>query len=128
MRIREREREAIALIEKALVTKAGLFSWEGKFFIHTHFNIWPRPYKEPRPEFWAATSDLPTCAELGRRGIVNTLLFGGYDRTRQAFEAYKEARAAPAMPAPGADPFSYLAFCYFRDTAEEEIRIGQTIA
>ena len=26
---------------------------------------------------WAATSDLPTCAELGRRGYVNTLLFGG---------------------------------------------------
>src|SRR5438876_1366548 len=93
MRIREREWEAIDLIEKALVTQDGPFSWEGKFFIHPHVNIWPRPYQEPRPEFWAATSDLPTCAELGRRNIVNTLLFGGYDRTRQAFEAYKEARA-----------------------------------
>ena len=93
MRIREREWEAIDLIEKALVTHDGPFSWEGKFFIHPHVNIWPRPYQQPRPEFWAATSDLPTCAELGRRGIINTLLFGGYDRTRQAFDAYKQARA-----------------------------------
>ncbi len=93
MRIREREWEAIDLIEKALVTHDGPFSWEGKFFTHPHVNIWPRPYQEPRPEFWAATSDLPTCAELGRRNIINTLLFGGYDRTRQAFDAYKEARA-----------------------------------
>ena len=64
---------------------------------HPHVNIWPRPYQQPRPEFWAATSDLPTCAELGRRGIVNTLLFGGYDRTGQAFDAYKQARAERAI-------------------------------
>ena len=73
MRIREREWEAIDLIEKALVTQDGPFSWEGKFFTHPHVNIWPRPYQQPRPEFWAATSDLPTCAELGRRNIINTL-------------------------------------------------------
>src|SRR5712691_2706079 len=97
MRIREREWEAIDLIEKALTTRDGPFSWEGKFFIHPHVNIWPRPYQEPRPEFWAATSDLPTCAELGRRGIVNTLLFGGYDRTRQAFDAYRHARAEAGL-------------------------------
>ena len=100
MRIREREWEAIDLIEKALMTQDGPFSWEGKFFIHPHVNIWPRPYQEPRPEFWAATSDLPTCAELGRRGIINTLLFGGYDRTRQAFDAYKTARPRPGCRPP----------------------------
>jgi alkanesulfonate monooxygenase SsuD/methylene tetrahydromethanopterin reductase-like flavin-dependent oxidoreductase (luciferase family) len=43
MRIREREWEAIDLIEKALTTQDGPFSWEGKFFIHPHVNIWPRP-------------------------------------------------------------------------------------
>ena len=84
--------------------------------------------KQPRPEFWAATSDLPTCAELGRRGMVNTLLFGGYDRTRQAFDAYKKARAAAGLAAPGEDRFSYMAFCYVGDTDEEGIRIGQKIA
>ena len=128
MRIREREWEAIDLIEKALTTRDGPFSWEGKFFIHPHVNIWPRPYQEPRPEFWAATSDLPTCAELGRRGIINTLLFGGYDRTRQAFDAYKKARAEAGLPAPGEDRFSYMAFVYVGDTDEEALRIGQKIA
>jgi alkanesulfonate monooxygenase SsuD/methylene tetrahydromethanopterin reductase-like flavin-dependent oxidoreductase (luciferase family) len=127
MRIREREWEAIDLIEKALTTHDGPFSWEGKFFSHAHVNIWPRPYQSPRPEFWAATSDLPTCAELGRRNFINTLLFGGYDRTRTAFNTYKQARAAAGMPAAGEDRFSYMAFCYVGDTDEEAIRIGQKI-
>jgi alkanesulfonate monooxygenase SsuD/methylene tetrahydromethanopterin reductase-like flavin-dependent oxidoreductase (luciferase family) len=127
MRIREREWEAIDLIEKALTSHDGPFSWEGKFFTHPHVNIWPRPYQQPRPEFWAATSDMPTCAELGRRGIVNTLLFGGYDRTRQAFDTYKRARAAAGLPPPGEDRFSYMAFCYVGDTDAQAMRIGQKI-
>jgi alkanesulfonate monooxygenase SsuD/methylene tetrahydromethanopterin reductase-like flavin-dependent oxidoreductase (luciferase family) len=127
MRIREREWEAIDLIERSLTSHDGPFSWEGKFFSHPHVNIWPRPYQTPRPDFWAATSDLPTCAELGRRGIVNTLLFGGYTRTKQAFDTYKHARAAAGLPKPGEDRFSYLAFCYVGDTDEEAFRIGQKI-
>ena len=128
MRIREREWEAIDLIEKSLTSHEGPFSWEGKFFTHAHVNIWPRPYQQPRPEFWAATSDMPTCAELGRRGIINTLLFGGYERTRQAFDTYKHARRAAGLPPPGEDRFSYMAFCYVGDTDEEAFRIGQKIA
>jgi alkanesulfonate monooxygenase SsuD/methylene tetrahydromethanopterin reductase-like flavin-dependent oxidoreductase (luciferase family) len=127
MRIREREWEAIDLIEKSLTSHDGPFSWEGKFFTHPHVNIWPRPYQQPRPEFWAATSDMPTCAELGRRGIINTLLFGGYDRTRQAFETYKQARRTAGLPDPGEDRFSYMAFCYVGDTDEDAYRIGQKI-
>jgi alkanesulfonate monooxygenase SsuD/methylene tetrahydromethanopterin reductase-like flavin-dependent oxidoreductase (luciferase family) len=127
MRIREREWEAIDLIEKALTSHEGPFSWEGKFFTHAHVNIWPRPWQQPRPEFWAATSDQATCAELGRRGIVNTLLFGGYERTRASFDTYKSARAAAGLPAPGEDRFSYMAFCYVGDTDEEAFRIGQKI-
>ncbi len=127
MRIREREWEAIDLIEKSLTSHDGPFSWEGKFFTHPHVNIWPRPWQQPRPEFWAATSDMPTCAELGRRGIVNTLLFGGYDRTRQAFETYKLARRTAGLPPPGEDRFSYMDFCYIGDTDDEAYRIGQKI-
>jgi len=127
MRIREREWEAIDLIEKALTTHDGPFNWEGKFFSHAHVNVWPRPYQQPRPEFWAATSDMPTCAELGRRGIINTLLFGGYDRTRQAFETYKRARAEAGLSRPKEDRFSYMAFCFVGDTDEEAMRIGQKI-
>ena len=127
MRIREREWEAIDLIEKSLTSHDGPFSWEGKFFTHAHVNIWPRIWQNPRPEFWAATSDLPTCAELGRRGYVNTLLFGGYERTRKAFDTYKEAARAAGRPEPGEDRFSSMAFCYVGDTDEEAHRIGQKI-
>ena len=128
MRIREREWEAIDLIEKALTYHEGPFSWEGKFFTHPHVNIWPRPWQQPRPDFWAATSDLPTCAELGRRGMVNTLLFGGFEKTKRAFDAYKRARAEAGLPPPSEDRLSYMGFCYVGDTDEEAIRIGQKIA
>ena len=127
VRIREREWEAIDLIEKTLTSHDGPFSWEGKFFQHAHVNVWPRCWQQPRPEFWAATSDIATCAELGRRGIVNTLLFGGYTRTKQAYAAYRKARAAAGLPTPGEDRFSYMAFCYVGETDEEAMRIGQKI-
>ena len=126
-RIREREWEAIDLIEKTLTSHDGPFSWEGKFFQHAHVNVWPRCWQQPRPEFWAATSDLPTCEELGRRGIVNTLLFGGYARTKQAYNAYKQARAKAGLSPPGEDRFSYMAFCYVGDTDAEAQRVGQKI-
>ena len=83
--------------------------------------------QQPRPDFWAATSDLPTCAELGRRNMVNTLLFGGYTRTKQAYDTYKQARAEAGMRPPGEDRFSYMAFCYVGDTDEEALRVGQKI-
>lgn len=127
MRIREREWEAIDLIEKALTSHDGPFSWEGKFFTHSHVNIWPRPWQQPRPEFWAATSDVPTCEEVGRRGMVNTLVFGGYDRTRQAFDAYRKARVDAGLPAPGEDRFSYMGFCYVGDSDREAMRIAEKI-
>lgn len=127
MLVREREWEAIDLIEKTLTSHDGPFSWEGRFFTHPHVNIWPRPYQQPRPTFWAATNDSSTCAELGRRGMVNALLFGGYDRTRQAFDAYKAARSAAGLPPPDEDRFAYLAFCYVGESDEEAFRIGQKI-
>src|ERR1051326_4124928 len=55
MRIPAREWEACDLIEKALTTHDGPFSWEGTFFTHPHVNIWPRPWQQPQPDFWAAT-------------------------------------------------------------------------
>jgi alkanesulfonate monooxygenase SsuD/methylene tetrahydromethanopterin reductase-like flavin-dependent oxidoreductase (luciferase family) len=127
MRIREREWEAIDLIEKALTYHDGPFSWEGTFFTHAHVNIWPRPWQQPRPEFWAATGDGPTCAELGRRGMVNTLVFGGYERAAQAFATYRRARAEAGLPPPGEDRFSYMGFCYVGDSDAEAMRIAEKI-
>ncbi len=128
MCIREREWEAIDLIDKALTSHDGPFSWEGRFFTHPHVNIWPRPWQEPRPEFWAATSDSSTCAELGRRGMVNTLVFGGFERTRQAFDAYKQARADAGLLPAAEDRFSYMAFCYIGDSDAEARRIAEKIS
>jgi alkanesulfonate monooxygenase SsuD/methylene tetrahydromethanopterin reductase-like flavin-dependent oxidoreductase (luciferase family) len=128
MRIREREWEAIDLIDKALTSHDGPFSWEGTFFTHPHVNIWPRPWQQPRPEFWAASSDSATCAELGRRGMVNTLVFGGFERTKQAFDAYKQARAAAGLPPPGEDRFSYMGFCYVGDTDAAALRVAEKIS
>jgi alkanesulfonate monooxygenase SsuD/methylene tetrahydromethanopterin reductase-like flavin-dependent oxidoreductase (luciferase family) len=127
MRIREREWEAIDLIEKALTSHDGPFSWEGKFFSHAHVNIWPRPWQQPRPEFWAATGDAATCGELGRRGMVNTLVFGGFERARQAFDAYKLARAVAGLPAASEDRFSYMGFCYVGDSDAEAQRVAEKI-
>ena len=58
--VRERFWEAIDLIGKTLTYHEGPFSWEGKHFTHRHVNIWPRPWQEPHPPMWAATSDPKT--------------------------------------------------------------------
>ena len=55
------------------------------------------------------------------------MLFGGYDRTRTAFNTYKKARQEAGLPASGEDRFSYMAFCYVGDTDEQAMRIGQKI-
>ena len=57
---------------------------EGKHFTHRHVNIWPRPWQQPRPRFWAATGDPVTAAEVGRRGMINALVLRGADETRRA--------------------------------------------
>ena len=44
VRNEERYWEAIDLINKALTSQDGPFSWEGKHFTHRHVNIWPRPF------------------------------------------------------------------------------------
>ena len=36
--------------------------------------------------------------------MVNTLLFGGYSRTKQAFDAYKQARSEAGLPRPRRGP------------------------
>jgi alkanesulfonate monooxygenase SsuD/methylene tetrahydromethanopterin reductase-like flavin-dependent oxidoreductase (luciferase family) len=59
--------------------------------------------------------------------MINTLVFGGFDRTRQAFDAYKQARAVSGLPVAGEDRFSYMAFCYVGDTDAEAQRLAEKI-
>jgi alkanesulfonate monooxygenase SsuD/methylene tetrahydromethanopterin reductase-like flavin-dependent oxidoreductase (luciferase family) len=123
----ERFWEAIDLIVKALTHQAGPFSWEGKHFTHRHVNIWPRPWQQPHPPLWAATGDPQTSAELGRRGMVNVLVFRGVEGTRRAWAAYRQARDEAGLPKPGVDRFAYTAFVYTGDTDEEGVRVGSKL-
>jgi alkanesulfonate monooxygenase SsuD/methylene tetrahydromethanopterin reductase-like flavin-dependent oxidoreductase (luciferase family) len=123
----ERFWEAIDLILKALTHQGGPFSWEGKHFTHRHVNIWPRPWQQPHPPLWAATGDPETSAELGRRGMVNVLVFRGVEGTQRAWAAYRKARAEAGLPPPGPDRFGYTAFVYTGDTDQEGMRVGSKL-
>jgi alkanesulfonate monooxygenase SsuD/methylene tetrahydromethanopterin reductase-like flavin-dependent oxidoreductase (luciferase family) len=119
--------EAIDLILKTLSHRDGPFSWEGKHFTHRHVNIWPGPWQQPHPPLWAATGDPTTSAELGRRGIVNVMVFRTAEETARAWGAYRKARADASLPEPGPDRFGHTAFVYTADTDEEGVRVGSKL-
>jgi len=119
--------EAIDLILKTLSHREGPFSWEGKYFTHRHVNIWPGPWQQPHPPLWAATGDPTTSAELGRRGIVNVMVFRTVEETARAWGAYRKARADAGLPEPGPDRFGHTAFVYTGDTDEEGVRVGSKL-
>ena len=119
--------EAIDLVLKALSHREGPFSWEGKHFTHRHVNIWPGPWQQPHPPLWAATGDPTTSAELGRRGIVNVMVFRTAEETARAWGAYRKARAEAGLPEPGPDRFGHTAFVYTGDTDEEGVRVGSKL-
>jgi alkanesulfonate monooxygenase SsuD/methylene tetrahydromethanopterin reductase-like flavin-dependent oxidoreductase (luciferase family) len=122
----ERYWEAIDLVTKALTHQDGPFSWEGKHFTHRHVNIWPRPWQE-RFRMWAATGDPHTAAEVGRRGMVHTLVLRGLDGTRRAYAAYRNARVEAGLPPVSTDNFAYSAFVSVGDTDEEGQRVGEKL-
>ena len=122
----ERYWEAIDLVGKALTHQDGPFSWEGKHFTHRHVNIWPRPWQS-RLRMWAATGDPHTAAEVGRRGMVHTLVLRGPEGTRRAYAAYREARAAAGLPPAPIDNFAYSDFVCVGDTEEEGCRVGSKL-
>src|SRR5215472_8061 len=122
----ERYWEAIDLIAKALTHQHGPFSWEGKHFTHRHVNIWPRPWQK-QLRMWAATGDPHTAAEVGRRGMVHTLVLRGAEGTRRAYAAYRNARAQAGLPPAASDNFAYSAFVCVGDTEEEGHRVGEKL-
>ncbi|HTW54105.1 MAG TPA: LLM class flavin-dependent oxidoreductase [Stellaceae bacterium] len=116
--------EAIDVIKLSLTSHDGPVSWEGKHYTHRHINIWPGPYQKPHPQFWAATGDPATSAEIGRRGYINALVLRGPEASKRAFDAYKNARAQAALPAAGTDKFAYAVLCGIGDTDEEGLAVG----
>lgn len=122
----ERYWEAIDLIAKALTHQDGPFSWEGKHFTHRHVNIWPRPWQK-QLRMWAATGDPHTAAEVGRRGMVHTLVLRGAEGTRRAYAAYRAARVEAGLPPAPSDNFAYSAFVCVGDTEEEGRSVGEKL-
>ena len=116
--------EAIDVIKLALTSHDGPVSWEGKHYTHRHINIWPAPYQRPHPQFWAATGDPATSAEIGRRGYINALVLRGPEASKRAFDAYKQARREAGLPAAGTDKFAYAVLCGVGDTDEEGLAVG----
>jgi alkanesulfonate monooxygenase SsuD/methylene tetrahydromethanopterin reductase-like flavin-dependent oxidoreductase (luciferase family) len=123
----ERYWEAIDLITKALSSRDGPFSWEGKHFTHRHVNIWPRPWQQPHPRMWAATGDPETAAEVGRRGMVHVLVLRGPEGTKHAYASHRKARDEAGMPKVTTDNFAYAALIYVGDTDEEGVRVGSKL-
>ena len=119
--------EAIDLIVKSLTNQDGPFSWEGKHFAHRHVNLWPRPWQQPHPPMWAATGDPETSRELGRRGMVNSVVLRGIEGTKRAWGAYRDARIEAGLPEPALDRFAYAGFVYVGDTDAEGIEIGSKL-
>jgi alkanesulfonate monooxygenase SsuD/methylene tetrahydromethanopterin reductase-like flavin-dependent oxidoreductase (luciferase family) len=119
--------EAIDVIKLALTAQDGPVSFEGKHYTHRHINLWPGPYQCPHPPFWAASGDIETCAELGRRGYVNALVLRGPEASKRAFDAYKNARRDVGLPAVGTDKFAYAVLAYVGDTDEEGLSVGSKL-
>jgi alkanesulfonate monooxygenase SsuD/methylene tetrahydromethanopterin reductase-like flavin-dependent oxidoreductase (luciferase family) len=120
----ERFWEAIDVIKLALTAQDGPVSFEGKYYTHRHINVWPGPYQKPHPQFWAATGDPATSAEIGRRGYINALVLRGPEASKRAFDAYKNARREVGLPAAGTDKFAYAVLCGIGDTDEEGLAVG----
>jgi alkanesulfonate monooxygenase SsuD/methylene tetrahydromethanopterin reductase-like flavin-dependent oxidoreductase (luciferase family) len=119
--------EAIDLITRTLTSHDGPFSWEGKHYTHRHVNIWPPCLQQPHPPMWAATGDVETSRELGRRGMVNSVVLRGIEGTQRAWGAYRAARAEAGMTEPALDRFAYAAFVYVGDTDEEGVEVGSKL-
>ena len=118
-RMNERFQEALDLIIKAWTSHDGPFSFEGRFFHHRSVNIWPRPYQQPHPPIWIATTSTGGALRAGRQGYVQAAFLTGYG-TRKIFDAYRrgwrEAGLGDEVPN---DRLAYAAIVYTAKTEAE---------
>ena len=119
-RMYERFYEALDLIVKAWTTHDGPFSHEGQFYHHRNVNIWPRPFQQPHPPLWTASSSGNGAREAGRRGYVLATFISGYRNTPNIFKAYREGwKEAGHSGEVSPDRLAYAGFCYAGRTDAE---------
>lgn len=120
MRMNERMWEAHDLILKAWTSHDGPFSFEGRFFHHRMVNIWPRPYQQPHPPLWVASTSPNGAAQVGEKGYVLGTFLTGYANTPKVLAGYRDGWArAGRKGQPDEDRFGYACLVYTGETDEE---------
>ena len=123
-RMNERHWEALNLIVKAWTHRDGTFSHEGRFFHHRAVNIWPRPYQDPHPPVWVATTSQGGAYQVGQAGYIQACFLTGFGGTRAVFDSYRrgwrEAGRGNDIPS---HRLAYAGLVYTADT-EEKARAG----
>ena len=72
----DRFEEGIAVVKGLMAD--GPFSFEGKYFHHRMVNIWPRPYQQPHPPIWIASTSHQGVGMVGERGYTLGTFFVGH--------------------------------------------------
>ena len=118
MRTMDRLWEAHDLIVKAWTTHDAPFNWEGRYFQHRQVNVWPRPYQEPHPPIWIASTTPASMARIADHGHVTATFLTGIGGTKAGFDAYRQRRQELALPM-SEDRLAYSGIVYVGDTDEE---------
>jgi alkanesulfonate monooxygenase SsuD/methylene tetrahydromethanopterin reductase-like flavin-dependent oxidoreductase (luciferase family) len=109
MRLMDRFWEANDLILKALSTRDGPFSWEGRYFHYRNVNIIPRPYQDPHPPIWMAGQSPSSARVIAERKYVAVTSMSGSD-AGPFFSAYRDQYKKTHGAAAGKDRLGYI--CY----------------
>ena len=120
VRMTERMYEALDFIKAAWTHHDGPFTFEGRFFHHRMVNIWPRPYQQPHPPIWIASTSPEGARLVGQNGYTIGCFHTGFDGTLAVFNAYRAGWAAGGHKglAPE-EKLGYSALMYVGDTDEE---------
>jgi len=128
VRLFERMWEAHDLIVKAWTHHDGPFSFEGQFFHHRMVNIWPRPYQQPHPPIWVASTSQHGVTHVGEKGYNLGTFFVGHVEAKKIFQAYRNGWRKAGRPEPV--PFhrlGYACLVYTGDTDEEGFAGGRKL-
>ena len=107
VRMMDRFWEAHDLILKAMTTRDGPFSWEGKYFQLRNVNLWPRPWQQPHPPVWITGVSPSSVRPIAERGYVLATMFNGY-QAKALFESYRKIWKDMGRPETPLDRFAYL--------------------
>lgn len=128
IRMMDRFWEAHDLIEKALTSHDGPFSWEGQFFTYRNVNVWPRPLQQPAPPIWFTATSPGSVRSVAEKGYVLATFLVGREKARQLFDLYREVYVAQGRPQPELNRFAYLAMMAVADNHDEAMRRAELVA